>query len=368
MTRKLKIILVIPQFVLSGAEVMCQNLILGLKEKGHDVLAVSLYDYHGSINKKLEEAGVTIKYLNKKKGFDSSIYEKIEKIIEEFKPDVVHTNLYIMSYIMPAAIKYGVKVKIHTIHSIANKEVPFIRRSIAHYMYHHKGIVPIALSYKHQNTVCKEYRLGKDKVPIIHNGEDTSHFVAKEDYSFNDVFTIIHVGRFLKNKNQKKIVKAVKRLLDEGKKIKVLFVGEDNTDYGRLVKEQVKKEQLEDSFEFLGERENIETELAKADIFVLPSNYEGLPMTIIEAMSCGLPIIASSVGGIEDMITNNENGLLIEPNSEDLYLAIKQLYSSQEKREKLGRKARESVYKYTREEMTNNYLKEYYRILEERKK
>lgn len=359
---KLRIIQFIPEFIVSGGETMCANLCIGLKEKGHEVLAVSLFNYQSSLTELLNNKGIEIKYLDKKPGFDISIFGKIKKIIKEFKPDVIHTHLYIMNYVMPIANNLGIKVKIHTVHSVASREQSSIRKIYAYYAYHYKNVKPIALSKEIQKTICEEYELEEENVPIVFNGEDTNHIKKKEDYSFK-TFNILHVGRFVELKNQLMIVEVIERLINEGLNIKMTFTGNYENDYGQKVREYVKERRLESAVVFKGIVNGIEKVFSEADIFVLPSKFEGMPMTIIEAMSAAMPIIASNVGGIKDMLTNDCNAILINPNKEELYKAIKELYFDIKKREFLGNNAYKEKNKYSRENMASAYESEYFKIL-----
>lgn len=75
---------------------------------------------------------------------------------------------------------------------------------------------------------------------------------------------------------------------------------------------------IKDKVEFLGLKSNVYPYLNKADIFCLPSKYEGIPMSLIEAMGTGLPIIASNVGGIPDMLTDKKDALLVIPEEDEI--------------------------------------------------
>ena len=96
-----------------------------------------------------------------------------------------------------------------------------------------------------------------------------------------------------------------------------------------------------------------------ADIFVLPSKYEGMPMTLIEAMGTGLPIIASRVGGIPDMIVSREEGILIEPNLDELVTSLEKLMNNSGLRKNIGEQARIKSQLFSAETMVNNYSKLY---------
>jgi len=103
--------------------------------------------------------------------------------------------------------------------------------------------------------------------------------------------------------------------------------------------------------------------LHKSDVFVLPSLFEGIPLSIAEAMSTGLPIVASNVGGIPDMIADGENGLLCDPAAESIAQKIEQFLTSREKREHLGVAALKDSATFSADNMCKNYLKVYEAIV-----
>ena len=117
----MKIIQIMPDFGLAGAETMVENLASGLVAEGHDVLIISLYDLHTAITERLENKGIKIEYLGKKRGFDPSVILKMRKIIKKYQPDVIHTHRYVLPYVFLASM--GLKIKrVHTVHNVAQKE------------------------------------------------------------------------------------------------------------------------------------------------------------------------------------------------------------------------------------------------------
>ena len=78
---------------------MCENLIYELVNLGHQVVAISLYSFKTAITERLENSGINIVYLDKKPGFDFSMFWKIKKIIKDYTPDIIHTHLYVTKYV-----------------------------------------------------------------------------------------------------------------------------------------------------------------------------------------------------------------------------------------------------------------------------
>ena len=129
------------------------------------------------------------------------------------------------------------------------------------------------------------------------------------------------------------------------------------------LKEQIemtaKKSKIDNMFEFLGVSNNVSHYLYNSDIFILPSKWEGLPISVIEAMAVGIPIIASNVGGVGDLISSNKNGLLIKPNPNELADSINRLINDKFLRETIGKKAIFDSRRYSVEKMAESYLSLY---------
>ena len=106
---------------------------------------------------------------------------------------------------------------------------------------------------------------------------------------------------------------------------------------------------------FLGFLDNPAKYLEQSDIFVLPSLWEGMPVALMEAMACGLPCIASDVGGVGELIDNNISGILVKPKDIDaLYESMLRLISSPDERAKLGEGARKKISNcYSKKNMIN---------------
>lgn len=345
---------VMPEFGLAGAETMCESLCYQLQKSGkYNVIVASLFDFHSPITERMEKSGLKIIYLNKKPGIDISIIHKLYKVMKEYNIDIVHTHRYVMQYAIPAAIMAGVKVRIHTVHNIATKEVDGYRRILAHFFFKHCSVIPVSISPLIQESVVKEYNITKEQTPVIYNGSDLNKCLIKTDYRDSKPFTIVHIGRFNPQKNHSVIIDAAQKLKEEGLKFVIKLIGGAGNEEQR--KQEVKQKGLDNEINFCGLQGNVFPFLQSADCFILPSLYEGMPVTLVEAMGCGLPIIASSVGGVPDMIESGKTGLLIKPNAEELTSAIKRLIKNEKLRESLGKNALTKSKDFSVERMFNGY-------------
>lgn len=334
----LKIIQIIPEFGFGGAEIMCENLSVELRRQGHEVYVVSLFNTESAITQRLCDNNVPVFYLNKKLGFDGKIIFKLVKLFKKIKPDVVHTHLYSLKYAVPACVIAGVKRRIHTVHNIAQKEATPTNRKINKIFYHYFNVVPVALSKEVKKTIEYTYKIKPDAIPVIFNGIDLNNCVKKRSYiPKNNRISVLHIGRFSEQKNHMGLVDAFCKAHEFMPNCELNLIGDG--ELKESVKQKVLEMNISNSVNFLGLQDNVYPFLNKADIFILPSNYEGIPITLIEAMGTGLPIIATKVGGVVDMLDNEQNALLIDKDTESIYRSLIRLFENQELREQLGKNA-----------------------------
>lgn len=332
----MKIIQVIPAFRLAGAEIMCENLCVALKKAGETVIAVSLYSEQTAITERLGKNGIRIVFLEKKPGFDPTIFVKLVKLFKEERPDVVHTHIYASKYALPAAVMVGVKRRVHTVHNMAQKEQGSLGRKINTFMYRHCDVVPVALSKEVRNSISRVYKIPLKKIPVIYNGIDLTKCIPKDSYDVDEKYKILHIGRFNGQKNHRMLIEAFNEFIKGYPNSELTLIGGGELEIE--IKRLVKSLGLTDKVKFEGVTSDVFPYLHKADVFVLPSNYEGMPMALIEAMGTGLPIIATDVGGVSSMIHTGEDGILIGNDKSELKRAFI-LLLDKNLRKKIGLKA-----------------------------
>lgn len=352
----MKILQVMPDLELAGAQTMLENLVMELK-KNNDVEIIIFYKNKTEISERLENNNIKIHYLDKKRGLDISVFLKIANIIKTYKPDVIHTHRYTLAYVVPSLrlIKKINKIKIvHTIHNIAEKEVPKKIQKMQEKWFKKDNIIPVAISEQVQDSVMKRYNISNEKVPIVYNGIDLSKCKIKNDYS--DCTKILHVGRFSIQKNHMELIEIFSNCLKENNNLKLYLVGSGELE--NEVRNRVKELKLDSNVIFCGSLESSFDIMGKSDIFVLPSKWEGMPMTLIEAMGTALPCVAFPVGGITDMISDKYNGFL--PKDEEEFVQdILMLSKDENLRKNIGVAAKEKSEMYSSKGMADKYIKLY---------
>ena len=125
--------------------------------------------------------------------------------MKAFKPDVVHTHLYASKYAHIAALIAGVKVKIHTIHSVASHSDGKANQIVNRVLFRRFGVVPVSLSKEIQKTVVELYKIPPEKTPIVLNGVPVEECIPIETYS-EEATKILHIGRFIEPKNHLEMI------------------------------------------------------------------------------------------------------------------------------------------------------------------
>jgi glycosyltransferase involved in cell wall biosynthesis len=270
--------------------------------------------------------------------------KKIRGILIEEKPDIVHCHSSGAGFVGRLATKNKIPT-FFTAHGWGfNIGVPFTQKCIAIFAekYVSKYCEKIICVSQFVRDLGLKYKIAKkEKFEIIYNGVDV---VEKKLYNLkNKKIKILFVGRLAEPKEPLILLKVYQKLSDEFKQnLEINIVGD-----GPKKKELslfVKKNNLE-NVNLLGNlpRSSVFDIMTESNIFVLISKYEGLPMTILEAMSVGLPIIASDVGGVKEVVNKN-NGFLLKNNSvQELKIVLDKLINNKKLREKMGETSKERV-------------------------
>lgn len=353
----MKIIQVIPSFVFGGAEIMCENLLYAQKKLGHEVIAVSLFDLHSAITDRIESEGIKVFFMGKKPGLDLSMKRKLTKLFRAEKPDAVHVHLNAIKYAAPAAKAAKVKKCVYTVHNLAQKDAAGFSQKLNAYFFSHSMAQPVALSSTVKESIAKVYGICECKIPVVFNGIDLSKCIVKTDYEVGENFEILHIGRFFAQKNHGGMLRAFAKVCEQYPDARLRLVGDGEL---RAESEELARTLgIESNVIFEGVQSNVYPYLNAADMFILPSLYEGVPITLIEAMGSALPIVATAVGGVPDMLTDGESAALCECEVDAIANACLTLMADAKLRAKYGRAAFEASAEFSAEGMAERYLEIY---------
>lgn len=326
----MKIVQLIYSLSSGGAERFVVDLANQLSEDGHEVIICMLRPGEGRMifNKQFVAETVRIESLNMDCGISLAKILRVENFIKRENPDVVHCHLNVIPYIYRLSVVCHGKIKFfHTLHSVAGETVAgILQKELNRWFYFHRYIVPICISY-----LCKQSYLdyyGASDVCYIDNGRSCisptvqNGLVYQEIQSYKEMETtpvFIHVARFHPLKNQELLVSVFNKLDKEGIDFTLLVIGAGYESNEALLL----RRKACDKIHFLGEKNNVGDYLLNSDAFCLTSHYEGLPISLLEALSCGVTPVCTRVGGIPDVIVDGENGYLSDEDECDYLNAIK---------------------------------------------
>jgi glycosyltransferase involved in cell wall biosynthesis len=215
----------------------------------------------------------------------------------------------------------------------------------------------IAVSETLRTNIIRRLRLKPSSIVVIPNGVDTNFFhpsrvspALQKRLAPNGEKIVLCVGRISRYKGQKMLVDAMPRIIRENPQVKFVFVGPlDDTNYCNEISNTLNSQSLGKYCVFTGNMSPklIPNYLAITDVFVLPSITEGLPLTLLQAMSSGRAVVASKIPQNMEVAKFGDEIVFVNPqNVEELSGSITQLLADENKRKELGQNARRTVLRY----------------------
>ena len=219
-------------------------------------------------------------------------------------------------------------------------------------------------------SVCKESSkeilkngFSREVLVEIPNGVDIKKFSERTYSGRSELKNITYIGRLDSYKGINILFEGFKKVLSKVDNVRLTIVG--NGPDEDLLKKIAKDINIQKHVTFKGRQENVLSEYHSTDIFVLPSLSEGMSNVLLEAMSCGLPVVATSIGGNSDLIRDGHNGCLIPPrDSGKLGTVLLKLLGDEDASFKMGKEARRTIeMNYSMDKIVDKYIKLYKRLV-----
>ncbi|UCC75620.1 MAG: glycosyltransferase [Anaerolineales bacterium] len=310
---RLRVLHVIPDLVPGGAQRLVVDLLEAFDRERFEVAAVSLYAESGKpLEREARDKRLPVYYLNKHRGLDLGVAPQLYRLFRAYRPDVVHTHRYALRYALPPTILCRIRGRVHTLHNLAQREVDWMGKPIRWLAFRWGSLLPVCLCQETARSAQTLYGYGM-RVAVVHNGIPTARFVSagRPTSDQRRDITILHVGRFSPQKNHRLLIQAFAVASEELPGMQLWLVGD-----GHLrvpTEELVSSCRMQRRILFLGERTDVPALLSESDMFVLSSDYEGVPLSVLEAMAAGRPVVSTNVGGIPEIVDHGVTGLLVPP-------------------------------------------------------
>lgn len=310
-----------------------------LIRRGISTAVVCLTSRTGSVAEGwFTDRGIEVHYLGKRKGLDLSVVPRLDRIISDLQPEVVHTHLHVDKYLVCCPSLWAVKTRCHTVHLAAAMEMGHMDRSVEHGLYRFAHFIPVAISTEVRTSICDLY--GLSDCALIRNGVEIPHERTKTGADASCLF--LNVGRLSEQKNHRMLLSAfaLVRRVCPGARLEIAGEGP----LRQVLEEYAQSLGLSDSVVFLGLRSDIPQLLQAADAFVLSSSYEGLSIALLEAMASGLPVVTTAVEGVNDVMTDGQTGMVVAlEDTVGFAQSMVRLTQSVDLRRSMGSAAREVV-------------------------
>jgi len=282
-------------------------------------------------------------------------------LLKRIHPDVIHSHSPDAGFVCSFAARlYGIPV-VHTCHGVtfADTRYSYMKRAIEIFFLRF-GIFSTIITVD-KTTLPAFQRAHIKRVVYVPNGVDTDFFVPARPRQKKEPYTFLFVGRLESQKGVVYLIEAVQLLASAQKNFQVLVVGEGSL--SAALRARVEKYQLEDIIHFVGKQDQtqLRTYYQRSHVLVLPSLWEGFPLTILEAWASELAVIATHINGIPAICTDQKDALLVpQENPQQLALAMRKLLDEREMARSLGQQGRMLVEKdFSWQKITDETLKIY---------
>jgi glycosyltransferase involved in cell wall biosynthesis len=273
---------------------------------------------------------------------------------------VVHTHIFALRYAFPYMLCRRIPAMVHTVHNLAERELEWYGRWV-HRLAFRRGVLPVAIAREVADSIRRVY--GIDEFPLIPNGIPVDTFRSpsidrerwrnKEGFMPREILFVC-VAWLRPQKNPVLLLESFRRGPASDPRAHLLLVG-----IGPLKSElerQIGASGLQERVHLLGERADVPEILNAADVFVLSSDYEGNPLSVMEAMAAGKPMICTAVGGVPELVEDG-CGLLVPPrDAQALSKAMSHMLENPNVRKSMGEKSvRRAVERFDLRAMTEAY-------------
>jgi glycosyltransferase involved in cell wall biosynthesis len=301
--------------------------------------------------------------LDKKEGFDYSIVPKLFRLFCSLKPDVVHCHLdSTVQYVYIVTFFYKKCKYLQTIHCKLDTDKKRVFNNFRRFPFFSQKFTNVCIS----KTIFQEFSASYPKFKFVHidNGinkmepsrEIQNINIEVDKLRKNKEKIFIAIGRFSYEKNFPMLARVFKRLDENNYNVILIIIGGDPIKEKNEI-EHVNKIKSNNTY-LLGQRSNIADYLLNADALVMSSRFEGMPITVLEAMSIGLPVISTPAGGVVDLIKNGINGFIADSIEEnDFFVSMKMFLDSNDK---LIKTIRENNLTYFKSNLTISLCAERY--------
>jgi glycosyltransferase involved in cell wall biosynthesis len=370
MTAPLTVALMLESDGPGGAEVLLLRLAEELRRRGHTVHPIGPAEGEGWLGERFRELGFEPQTYRPRRSPDLRCVRHLAGLMRRLGVDLLNGHEFDGAIYGTAAARLSGRPSVVTMHGNHSMTQAWRRRTALRWAFRASQAV-VAVSDQTKQQLDRDLGLRADAVRVIHNGMPVGTGdpapVRRELGLREDETLILAVGNLVARKGHIVLLQALQRLEREGLGVawRLAIAGGKGGPERAALEIFIAEHQLADRVHILTYRDDVPNLQAAAEVFVMPSLWEGFPLAILEAMLSGTPVIASDVCGIPEAIVSGEHGLLTPPGDvEALATALRRLLTDPSLREQLAAGARaRALREFTLEAMATAYERLYYTSL-----
>lgn len=319
--RRIRILYVISTLPVGGVEQHILTVVRGLNADRFEPFVVCLGE-EGAIGREIRHAGIEITAFGRMqhKRWDPGIVRQLVRLMRERQIDIVHTHVYNPGVYGRIAARWaGVPGVITTTHGVYYRRKwkrRFINRALAHYTDRQ-----IAVSEAVKQDLIRYDWVRPESIEVMPTGIDLPPFQLEVDSADvrrelglpGDSYVFGTVGRLEPPKGHVHLIRAFERVVNVNAHARLVLVGDGSL--AKTLHEEAARLGLAGRVVFTGSRRDVPYLLRAMDLFVFPSLWEGQGLALVEAMASGLPVVASRVGGVSEVVSDGRTGRLVPPGS-----------------------------------------------------
>lgn len=300
-----------------GAEVLVCRIIRQLRHRYRFVVAC--LDQVGELGEALAAEGVEIICVQRRSGFDWNCVQRLRAFCSRQNATVIHAHQYTPFAYAIATRIYGRRPPVlFTEHGRFYPDYPSLKRKIFNRFMSDKRDQFVAVGNSVRQALVRNEGLRNNRIDVIYNGVDfeepcgeaDSRSKVRKELGYDDDFVVAMVARFDTIKDHTTAIRAIVIAIQQNPRLQLLLIGDGPQ--RESIEKQVVEHRLENNIRMLGSRSDVARLLGAADVLLLTSVSEGIPMTIIEAMRARVPVVATAVGGVPEIIQHRMTGMLAE--------------------------------------------------------
>jgi glycosyltransferase involved in cell wall biosynthesis len=306
-------------------------------------------DAEFDLHSRAKQLNVSLVDIPEKGPIDVSAIRQLRLEIRKFRPHILHPHDYktnVLGLIFGSLYHIPVVTTLHG-YGVRSRRLSLyyqVDRICLRWLHH------VIVVSEEIEALVRSWRVHASRCTLVHNAIDSEAYCRRETTSEAKArlklparrFVIGAIGRLSKEKAFHHLISAVDRLIGEGHDLELLIAGDgpDRARLERCIATAVHASRLK----LLGHRLDVIDVLSTFDAFVLPSESEGLPNVVLEAMAMEVPVLCTRVGAIPNVISDGQNGVLLPSNSADsIITALRELIDSPERRRQMGAAGRRTV-------------------------